>query len=426
MTPHIADSGTKSQMVPSGATQSFSPQLAPYKKTNKTDLSLLLFNPKPTVEAYSPLNEMEAGGFIDHNIMIPEQNFLHRKIGEYDHIQHQVEKTASPPFIQRLPSTPQVNSSPRTTLAPGIGPVRYRPSGAITRQEFDNYVRIHFGVNDVHTGTQTEQEQRIVRRGNPAPTIPGWQSWDPGSASEDYTSIIDGMEEMVSALGALPQVNQIIFFKNAYEPDPTTGVGILQPNVGASFGAGEMVIYESFEGSTMPAAGISTPQGTTFRSSSRSSNISYTIIHELGHGVAEAGSNNSRQMFDHYRAEVGWIGSPPVLYDIGQPTVRAAIANSTALPVQHIITADRWRDPSVSEQPMSRYAVEGGPAEDFAETVAAYVTNASALQQRSPKRYQFLQTHMASWISRMRAMMPGIVKPPVGDFPLPSGNTMMA
>jgi hypothetical protein len=158
----------------------------------------------------------------------------------------------------------------------------------------------------------------------------------------------------------------------------------------------------------------------------RSAGITYNIIHELGHGVGEAASNNGRQMFDRFNATVGWIGSPPVLYDIGQADVQTAIANSTALPSQHIISSSRWNDLSVIEQPMSQYAVSGGPGEDFAESIAAYVQNPTVLEQRSPRRHQFIRSNIASWTTMMRNTAPGMSRQPKGDFNLPPGDTAYA
>ena len=351
-------------------------------------------------------------------------NFLEYKTALYSSttpVQSTSNVTSTSKTIQR-----QVASSQQTSIPSIASQTRYRPEGVISRQKFDQYVQKYFGVTDVHTGTQSEQEQRLTRHNVPAPTIANWQSWDPGTASEDYTSIIDGMEEMLSSIGAMPQIRTIIFFQSHYEADPTTGVGIPRPTTGASFGAGELTIFEGFSGSTHPATGLNTTSGAPTELPNRSSDIAYNIVHELGHGVGEAGSNNSRQMFDQFNAAVGWIGSPAVLYDMGQVAVQTAVANSTALPSQHIITSGRWNDVNVIEQPMSRYAVSGGPGEDFAESIAAYVRNPLTLQQRSPRRYQFIHTNIGSWTPRMRNMAPGLIPPPVGDFNLPSGDSRYA
>lgn len=366
--------------------------------------------------------EREADWVADQVMRIPERNFLeHNSTTTNISAQSQSLSPNISPIIQRQQAATQ-----QVTLPSITSQIRYRPSGVITRTEFDRYVTTYYGVTNVHTGTQSEQEQRLTRHGVPAATIANWQSWDPGSASEDYTSIINGMEDMLTAIGAMPQVNTILFFQRQYEPDPTTGAGIPNPTTGASFGAGELTIYSAFSGSTHPAIGVNTSTGAPTNPPNRSADISYNIIHELGHGVGEAGSNNSRQMFDQFNATVGWIGSPSVLYDMGQPSVLAAITNSTSLPSQHIITPGRWNDPSVREQPMSQYAVQGGPGEDFAESVAAYISNPSALQQRSPLRYQFINSNIASWTPRMRGTIPALVQPPKGDFNLPTGNTRIA
>lgn len=348
--------------------------------------------------------------------------FIQRKVNNTSSIVHGV--SGSTPVIQRQPRPVPV--SPLPTVTPIITQ-RYRPTGSITRHEFDHYVNTNFGVADVHTGTQQEQEQRSTRRNAPPATIPTWQRWDPGTASDDYTSIINGIENMADVLGAIPTITTITFFKVFYEPDATTGIGVPDTSIGATFGAGSLTIFEAFSGSTYPAIGINTPGGAPTAPANRERDIAHTITHELGHGVAEAAmASQNNQTFVEFRAAVGWIGTPEVLYDIGQPTVRAAIANQTQPPAQHRITTGRWFDHTVSEQPMSRYAVDGGPAEDFAESIAAYINTPSVLQQRSPARYNFIHNNINTWRTRMRATMPARVRPPVGDFPIPDGDSAMA
>ena len=326
--------------------------------------------------------------------------------------------------IQRVP-IPNQQSRRRNPLRVSSG-LRHRPRGIITRQFFDNYLRTHFNVSDIHTGTKQEQERRSTRRNVPPVTIPNWQRWDPGSASQDYSSIINGIEDMIDTLGAMPRLDRVIFFKVDYEPNPQTGVGVPQRSVGASYGAGELTIYEAYTGSTRPAISISTVSGTNQASPDRDRDIRETIIHELGHGVAEAAMAEDMQTFIRFRALVGWIGSPPQLFDIGQPTVRAAIANNTAPPSSHRITRSRWNDHTVSEQPMSDYAVRGGPGEDFAESITAYVMNLSVLQQRSPRRFQFIRNNMQHWIRSMNTRNRAMIRPEKGDFNLPSGSTRVA
>ena len=391
-----------------------------FKKSDQSsseNVKGLYFQAKLTVGAPDDALEHEADAMAERVTNIPHQTFLQEKSSGSDTIHlNRVITSDDDSFIRRTPSTTTPRSIPPISLAFISRPL-YRPSGIITRQTFDDYVINTYGVTDVHTGIQTEQEARITRRGVPAPTIPTWQSWDPGTQSQDYTSIIDGIENMISAFGAIPQISNIIFFQVAYEPDSATGVGVAQPDTGASFGAGELAIYQAFDGSTNPATGRSTLTGTTVASADRQADISYIITHELGHGVGEAGAAQNHQMFIQFNATVGWIGNPPVLYDMGQPTVINAINNGTPLLAQDIITPQRWALPTVIEQPMSRYSVFGGPGEDFAESVAAYVNNPTVLLQRSPLRYNFLHTNIPLWISQMRPSTPGVFKPQIGDFP---------
>jgi hypothetical protein len=69
---------------------------------------------------------------------------------------------------------------------------------------------------------------------------------------------------------------------------------------------------------------------------------------------------------------------------------------------------------------MSDYAVAGGPGEDFAESVMAYVYSPELLRARSPARYDFLA-------ARRTTLLPQLVPmPPIGDFNVPRGETRLA
>lgn len=326
-------------------------------------------------------------------------------------------------FIQRVPMQPTA-----TTAAPSIQipRPRYIPEGSITRQEFDDYVRNNYHVPDIHTGTQQEQEQMIPPPGTgvASVSISNWQTWDPGTESSDYTSIIGGVEDMITSIGSIPNIRSIIFFAMKYSVD-ASGNAVAQPGTGAEFGGGELVIYQAASGlHHFPIGRQSAGQPVVFEPGSRDLNIRENIVHELGHGVGEAAmAVQNLQTFNLYKAAVGWVGNPPVLYDIGQQAVRDAIDNHTALPSQHIITPDRWNNASVIEQPMTHYSVYGGPSEDLPESVAAYIYQPVALQLRSPHRYGFINNNIASWRSQMQSMTPGVHRPQIGDFPSPTGDT---
>ena len=105
------------------------------------------------------------------------------------------------------------------------------------------------------------------------------------------------------------------------------------------------------------------------------------------------------------------------------PAVQTALRQNQTPDSQYIITPDTWNHPHWIEQPMSHYMVAGGPGEDFAETTAAYIYHPALLQQRSPRRFQFFQTHLLSWVRGLQALPE---MHPMGDFNLPRGNTRVA
>jgi hypothetical protein len=120
-------------------------------------------------------------------------------------------------------------------------------------------------------------------------------------------------------------------------------------------------------------------------------------------------------MADFARA-VGWVNGS--LFDIGVPAVATAIAAGNPPPAQYEITQNNWNAPNWVEQPVSHYSLED-PSEDFAESVMAYVQAPNLLLARSPRRFAFIRDRRSRW-------EPGLVKHrPVGDFPVPSGETRM-
>ena len=64
--------------------------------------------------------------------------------------------------------------------------------------------------------------------------------------------------------------------------------------------------------------------------------------------------------------------------------------------------------------------VEGGPGEDFAEAVMAYVQEPALLQARSPARFRFIAANRDRWLPHLMQL------PPIGDFPTPPRDRMPA
>ncbi|WP_257666542.1 hypothetical protein [Parapedobacter tibetensis] len=345
------------------------------------------------------------------------------------------------PFFQPRLLTPatgiQRNPQPRTTTS--SSPTHQRqpnplfrsiPEGIISRVEFDQYLMGYFGVQDVHTGTQTEQEEALTRHGGSTTSIPNWQSWDPGASSADYSHIIRAIEDVAETFGTIPTIRTVVFFKISYKPN-ATGMGVAEPGVGASFGAGRLTIYEAFSRSrafpnarsdasgTYPAVGVvlapatgETP-GAPRPYQSREYSLRENIVHELGHGIAEDALRADPDVFTKFHRAVGWVGGQ--LFDIGQPAVANAILTDTLPPSQYQIQANDWNNPQWIEQPMSYYAVDDGPGEDFAEAISAFVYAPSILQQRTPNRHQFILDNIGLWTTRMRSLPQPLQR---GDFPL--------
>jgi Domain of unknown function (DUF4157) len=346
--------------------------------------------------------------------------------------------TSSPPQVARQikpkspPTAPAVPSSPTP----------------MTRADFEATVLQQFGVSIVRTGTLQEQELRATRRGAPIqphidPAV--WHSWDPGSSSEIYRWIISSIESVSTNFGGIPNLREILFFEVEYEQDPTTGAMITRPQVGASYGAGEMTIYRT---GTSRSAAFPTQRSSTQPPKNRPTiavqttgsspgadlplptpeqNVQRTITHELGHGLVEnaltppasGGNALDASMMADYKSTVGWIGAAGSehLFDIGAPAVQTAISNSSQPPATFEITEAHWNDPRWVEQPMSGYMVAGGPAEDFPEAVSVYINAPTVLQARSPRRYRFIHSRKSQWQSGLRP--PTTASPPAQQ---PKGN----
>lgn len=304
-------------------------------------------------------------------------------------------------------------------------------TATMTREEFEKTVKRRFSVIDVRTGTLAEQQAATVRYGvppNPGLTASMWQAWNPGPNSEVYRDIIDGILALGKSFGGIPPLAHIVFYDSAYELD-ASGVAVKQPRTGASYSAGTLTIYRwgsggdllarpplpfarSVAGGNYPGAPVATISGTGTAPGAplglptQREGVMRVTEHELGHGLAEAaltprggGTAADPEMIRDYAKEVGWYpatGSQK-LYDAGSPAVQTAFTKKTTPPAESEITVEHWNDPKWIEQPISGYSVSGGPSEDFAEAVMAYIDNPSLLRSRSPRRFTFLEKRKSLW-----------------------------
>ena len=86
----------------------------------------------------------------------------------------------------------------------------------ITREQFDYFVMHRYFVRNVKNGTQSEQESEIVPRGGTRLPINNWHEWNPESSSEDYTHIIEAIEDVSNTFGGIPTISRIIFYEKQY------------------------------------------------------------------------------------------------------------------------------------------------------------------------------------------------------------------
>jgi hypothetical protein len=336
--------------------------------------------------------------------------------------------------IRRQPRRSAPTSDPNL-LAPA-------PSAAtaISRAEFERVLRQRFAVQRIATGTEDEQRSHLTPRGGTPPqgiTLPGWQSWDPGPSSPVYDLILAGLEETATSLGGVPEIREILFFHTNYVVG-SSGVGVPDSDTGASFGAGHLTIYARAVSGTKglptgrttaagrypPVVAVLAPRPTETAGApvplpTPEQHTRRVVTHELGHGVAEAAMAEDPQTFARYRRAVGWTaGGTARLFDIGQQAVQQALSTGTPPPPSLEITPDTWNAPAWIEQPISRYMVEGGPGEDFAEALMAYVQEPALLLARSPHRFQFIEANRERWLPFLRRL------PQVGDFPTPRRDRM--
>lgn len=341
--------------------------------------------------------------------------------------------------LQRAPINSAPTTTPTTTPATIPAATPATAPGEMTWDDFQHTMRRRYGVIEIRVGTYGEQANRLPAQGGSPPagfSRATWQAFDPGPSSLVYTHILQAFEDFEQEMGGVPRVKTILFFDMHYEasrPSPTAPwVATANPDTGASFGAGEMVIYRAATTSNkgLPMArsnpqgrypgspilvlgGTGSSPGAPVPAPSRAESTNAMIVHELGHGLAEAAHRADPNVFDAYNQAVGWIGNPPRLYDIGAGTVQQAIQQGTAPPAALEITENHWNDPRWVEQPLSNYMVAGGPGEDFAEAVLAYVRDGALLRSRSPRRHAFIQSRIDLWRTQLH------VRPQLGDFPMP-------
>ncbi len=284
---------------------------------------------------------------------------------------------------------------------------------ALTLGAFRQTMKSRFGVGEVRVGTFARQAAIVngPRFGQPAATTPltaaSWKEWYPGESSPVYAWIVEAFEHFRRRAGWLPIVNYIEFYETEYMN--VAGKVVADREAVAKYGLGDLTIYKvtTMQPKALPigrsASSNSRPDGPD----ARKSMIRY-VVHELAHGLAERLEAAMPGFEQDYARTAGWFGME--LYDVGPSAVRDALATGRRPPAtveirkgqtktarSTMIAPHAWNHPQWDEQPLSRYMVEGGVREDFAETILVYFENPALLKARAPQRYSFIHARFPSW-----------------------------
>ncbi len=304
----------------------------------------------------------------------------------------------------------------------------------MTLEELKRTMLRRFGVMTIRAGTMDEQITDLTS--SPATAgaphaLPNWAQWSPEPESPLYRPLIEAFEDVDLAFGGFPTTTEILFFNVEYAWDGTQKAWITKTGTRAKFGAKQLFVFKSALTVDYPLPGGRSvaKSGAKSAGSVPMSPGSYpskrrVIAHELGHGLTEAAMGPTpdvavdRDLIKDFRRAVGWTAPDPAeLFDMGVKAVESAVSAGTKPPPPAApITPGNWDEPRWIEQSISEYAVKGGPSEDFAESVMAYVYAPSVLRARSPRRYRFLDERKARWLPRLQSL------PRIGDFPPPRGD----
>lgn len=294
----------------------------------------------------------------------------------------------------------------------------------MARDDFIASLQGRFSVRTVRAGTRAEQEQALsTRRGAPAGGIrlDDWREWFP-ARHPVYAWIIGSLDAFLASASGIPNINEVIFFDMHYELEG--GRAVAHPDTGASFGHGVLTVYRRVTelraglpiARSEAGANYDTGVGAVYMNGGGGAPLDYPnpetsarrmLAHELGHGVQAPGASTDEDLANlrRFEAHVGWINGR--LYDWSAPDMDNRILLGTPPGESFLITEANWNDPRWAEQPMSRYAVTGGPGEDFAETVMAFTQQEALLRARSPRRHAFMRAHLAGPNARLRYIPPG-------------------
>jgi hypothetical protein len=298
--------------------------------------------------------------------------------------------------LQRVPET----ASPS---APPAGAASTSTGSAVEQ------LQRRWRIGTIRAGTLEEQADELLRYGRIPRTTArteamrllqagGWASWEPPPDHAVWPDLARAFDDIAARFGGAPPIDRLLFFRTQwrYEAAGPSGPQLQADATEGAYVSGEtMVVYErgSLDQVSMPIAGRRSeegPQGIQVSLTERG----HVLTHELAHGLmqqflsADPPGENRR-----FRRLIGWV-TDSQLHDVGAPGVREAIDAGDQPDPASRITGDNWFLPRWREQPVSRYSVTHGPAEDMAETLAMFTRQPDVLAGRSPARHEWATSVM--------------------------------
>ena len=306
----------------------------------------------------------------------------------------------------------------------------------MTLAEFQKTMKDRWGVVTIKEGTFADQRAMAEKHATPAKDAWDGVKWQPfGLRDPDdvLTSVLQAFEDFASSLGGIPTVKEIVFFEAEYVIDGK-GKARRQPDTGAAFGDGQLIVYRAAQrGNQMSTSrsvkGHRPSEGTVDRSTALVRNIT----HELGHGMtSHTGTGPAKALIDDWTRRFCWTTSSWVdgagkrrefkLFDATAAN-RASIAAGTEPDASQHIRPDNYTDPKWVEQPITSYMVET-PHEDFSEAVMTFINRPGALKSRSPQRHEFLDSEAKKMKAKdPKAAFAGLLKGPVAGTVAPPSVT---
>jgi len=381
-----------------------------------------LIQTKRAVSESGDQQEEKAEKIAKQIMRIPEPGMAERVGSRYQHEARSgrslTSSARSPGILQRQQGPTQSGTQkPATTRSAAEAQLFYRwrvgrvYEGSLVDQaaRLDHFRMSYFGSAD----TRSDISDMLTRA--------GWRAWSPPDGSSVWQWLVGSFEQFDRVFGGIPKVQEIAFYETDYAFVPSGPALRPKSEVVADFGGGLMAVYHAAEtGATqgrLPTGRSTERAEAPVPAPTKQEGFQFFLIHEMGHGLVESVLGSiDRNMMRDYEREVGWHQGR--LYDAGVEAVRTDIAAGRTPEARYWINDTNWNSGSWQEQPITFYMTTHS-SEDFPEAVATYILHPDLFRERSPKRFAFIDSRLASFrpglmrdLSRINLNIPGLPRLP--------------